>query len=287
MAKQRTSKGLADRLKVEGPIAVAEHPVDTFSGDTSQNLVHVPLAAIHPNPDQPRKHFDEEKLEELASSIRSKGVLQPIIVKRLDKESFLLVAGERRYRASLIAQLEKIPALITTDDEKEIALIENLQREDLQPLEEAEALAALAEQASYTHEQLAAVVGKSRVTVTELLSLNDLPEEVKNDCRAGQPATKTHLLQVLREKSADGQLALWESIKTGQFSTKRIRREKQEEDEKKKPKKVVKKFEVEDLGAVITVQFNRGRVTNEEVWRALSEAAKEQKKSVKTTTSKQ
>jgi ParB family transcriptional regulator, chromosome partitioning protein len=272
-----SSKGLAERLTVEKPMAFDDHPLDMFAGD-SQNLVNIPLSAITPNPDQPRKHFDKQKLKELAESIRSKGVLQPIIVKRIDLERFLLVAGERRYRASQLAKLEKIPALITTDDEQEIALIENLQREDLKPLEEAEGLKVLAERSGYTHVQLAAVIGKSRVTVTELLSLNDLPEQIKEECRATDIATKTHLLQVLREKSEPKQLALWDSIKTGDFSTKRIRRER--DDSAPKPKPLQKKFEVEDPPALVTVRFQKSRATNEEILRALTEAAKEQRKLV-------
>ncbi|RKX25617.1 MAG: hypothetical protein DRP46_11760 [Candidatus Zixiibacteriota bacterium] len=277
MPKQ-TSKGLAERLTSEAPLAVMDHPVDTFTGDTN-NLINIPLEVIHPNPDQPRKHFDEERLQELADSVRAKGVLQPIIVKRIDAESFLLVAGERRYRASLMAGLEKIPAVITTDDEQEIALIENLQREDLNPIEEAEGLKALAERSGYTHEQLATIVGKSRVTITELLSLNELPEQIKEECRATDIATKTHLLQVLREKDEARQLSLWDGIKEGKFSTKQIRRDKKSLVLKKK--KVTKKFEIEEPAAIVTVQFQKARVTEEQVWTALKEAMKLQKKQMR------
>ena len=277
MPKQ-TSKGLAERLTSEAPLAVMDHPVDTFTGDTN-NLINIPLEVIHPNPDQPRKHFDEERLQELADSVRAKGVLQPIIVKRIDAESFLLVAGERRYRASLMAGLEKIPAVITTDDEQEIALIENLQREDLNPIEEAEGLKALAERSGYTHEQLATIVGKSRVTITELLSLNELPEQIKEECRATDIATKTHLLQVLREKDEARQLSLWDGIKEGKFSTKQIRRDKKSLVLKKK--KVTKKFEIEKPAAIVTVQFQKARVTEEQVWTALKEAMKLQKKQMR------
>jgi len=277
MPKQ-TSKGLAERLSSEAPVAVIEHPVDTFTGDT-HNLMNLPLEAIHPNPDQPRKHFDQERLEELADSIRAKGVLQPIIVKRLDAESFLLVAGERRYRASLMAGLEKIPAVITTDDEQEIALIENLQREDLNPIEEAEGLKALADRANYTHEQLAGIVGKSRVTITELLSLNDLPDQVKEECRSTDIATKTHLLQVLREKDTQRQLSLWDGIKEGKFSTKQIRREKRSLTVKSK--QFSRKFELEKPAALVTVQFKKARVTEDQIWVALKEAVKLQKKQMR------
>ena len=274
MPKQ-TSKGLAERLHAEAPLAVLEHPVDTFTAD-SQNLVNVPLAMITPNPDQPRKHFDPERLGELAESIKSKGVLQPIIVKRLDSESFLLVAGERRYRASLMAGLEKVPAIISTDNVQEIALIENLQRENLNPLEEAEGLKQLAEAAGYTHQQLAQIIGKSRVTVTELLSLNELPDQIKEECRATDSASKTHLLQVLREPELEAQLSLWEGIKTGQFSTKQIRRDKAAVNPKKKPFSV--KFPIDRLEATVSVKFKNHDVAPEDVLKALREATKSQRK---------
>jgi len=279
---KRTSKGLADRLKVEqGGVAVAtRHPVDFMTADEAGTLLKIPLQAIEPNPDQPRKHFDEKSLEELAASIRIQGVLQPIVVKRRG-EAFLLVAGERRYRAALLAELTELPAVLTDGDEQEIALIENLQRENLKPLEEAEALSALLEDRGYTQEQLAGIVGKSRVTITETLALVDLPEEIKGECRTSDIARKSQLLQVAREKDPERQLSLWEGIKNGTITVKRARKvRKGEEDEKPKPKKVVKSFDVEDPTAKITVRFDKGRVTNEEVWRALDTAAKEAKKAL-------
>lgn len=277
--KQRTSKGLADRLRVEGATALADPAVvDAMTGDEAGKFLRIPLEAIHPNPDQPRKHFDQERLEELAESIKARGVLQPLIVKRLDGDSFLLVAGERRYRASHLAGLEIVPAILTGDDVQEIALIENLQREDLNPLEEAQALLELQKERGYTQERLSAIVGKSRVSVTEILSLNALPDEIKEECRTSDIAKKSQLLQVVREKDPARQLSLWESIKTGTVTVKDARKQRKKKTQQGRPKLAKKTFEVEDLGAQITVTFHKSRATREEYIKALQAATREAKR---------
>ena len=117
-------------------------------------IVEIDLHDLHPNPDQPRKTFSEESLIELAASIERHGLIQPITVKRLDSGTYLLVAGERRFRAFERLGRPTIPAIVTTGDAEEIALIENIQREDLNPLEEAEALARMMDRHRYTQEQL-------------------------------------------------------------------------------------------------------------------------------------
>ena len=131
---------------------------------------------------QPRKDIDPEKLQELADSIKVQGVIQPIVVRQLGQDQYEIVAGERRWRASQLAGLHDIPVVIADIDDKTamaIALIENIQREDLNPLEESEALRRLLEEFSMTHLQIAEAVGKSRTTVTNLLRLNDLHPDVK------------------------------------------------------------------------------------------------------------
>lgn len=153
-----------------------------------EEVLSIPVDAIRPNPHQPRREFPAEKLEELAASIREKGVLQPITVRRREG-AFELVAGERRWRAARIAGLREIPAILRdlTDREvREIALIENLQREDLNPVEEAEAYEALMEDFGLTQEEVARAVGKGRPTVTNRLRLLRLPEEVRELVAAGR-----------------------------------------------------------------------------------------------------
>lgn len=142
----------------------------------------IPIAQIAPNADQPRKKFNTETIEELAGSIREKGVLQPIIVKKKKDGRFEIVCGERRFRAAALCGLTEVPAIIkdvADEDFLEWALIENIQREDLNPIEEAEAYQRLVEERMISQEEVAKRVGKNRVTVTNTLRLLRLPEEVK------------------------------------------------------------------------------------------------------------
>lgn len=145
-------------------------------------LQKLPVEFLQPGKYQPRKDMSPEALEELASSIRSQGVIQPIVVRQLAEESYEIIAGERRWRASQLAQLDIVPCLIKdVPDEAAvaIALIENIQREDLNAMEEAQALDRLMVEFALTHQQVAEAVGKSRTTVTNLLRLNNLNDEVK------------------------------------------------------------------------------------------------------------
>lgn len=149
----------------------------------------LPLNEIIPNKDQPRKTFDEGALEELADSIRQHGVLQPLLVRPLPAGGYQLVAGERRWRASRMAQLKEVPVVIkelTDTQTMEIAIIENLQREDLNPIEEAEGLQALIDRCGFTQEEVATSVGKSRPAIANSLRLLKLPQEVRDMTRNGE-----------------------------------------------------------------------------------------------------
>jgi ParB family chromosome partitioning protein len=190
-------------------------------------LTLVPLADVRPNPDQPRKHFDEDKLAELAASIRTHGVLQPIVVRRADA-GFELLAGERRYRAAQIAGIDRLPALVReVEDPLEVALIENLQREDLSPLEEAEALATLIARHGYSHQAIAELLGKSRPYVSNTLALTRLPEVVKADLqREGPAVSRELLLGVAREEDPEAALVLWRRLRLELLSVRRFRAEK-------------------------------------------------------------
>ena len=151
-------------------------------------LAMLPIARIEPHPEQPRRYFDEAALEELAASIAARGVIQPVIVRPLGEGRYQLVAGERRWRAAQKAQLHEIPALIRDLSEREVmalALIENLQREDLNPIEEARAYHRLAEQEGLTQAEIARMVDKSRSHVANLQRLLALPEEVIGLVEAG------------------------------------------------------------------------------------------------------
>jgi ParB family chromosome partitioning protein len=150
--------------------------------ETGEEVIHVDIDRIFPGQQQPRKKFKDEPLKELAGSIKERGVLQPIIVSRVGDGTFSIVTGERRWRAAALAGLKKIPALVknvASKDSLEIALIENIQREDLNPVETAEAFNRLIVEFNLTQEDLSRKVGKDRATVANYLRLLKLPQEVK------------------------------------------------------------------------------------------------------------
>nr|WP_208408587.1 ParB/RepB/Spo0J family partition protein [Sphingomonas vulcanisoli] len=168
----RGLSSLLGEVKREEPIAGA---------GASEGVRMLAVAAIFPNPDQPRRHFDESALDELAASVKARGLIQPIVVRPSGK-GFEIVAGERRWRAAQRAQLHQIPALIRTLDDGEmleLAIIENIQREDLNAIEEAESYQRLAKTYGHSQEALAKLVGKSRSHVANLLRLLDLPPAVR------------------------------------------------------------------------------------------------------------
>ena len=159
------------------------------TGDRSSALLEIPVGAIEPNPHQPRRNFDEEALASLTSSIRELGVLQPILVRRIGDDRFELIAGERRWRSARRAGLATIPAVVRDSSELaslEAALVENLHREDLNPLEEAAAYQQLIEDFGLTHEQLSARIGRSRAAITNTLRLFQLPPPVQKLVGEGQ-----------------------------------------------------------------------------------------------------
>ncbi len=190
-------------------------------------LTLVSVKDVRANPDQPRKYFDDEKLAELAASIKAHGLLQPIVVRRADS-GFELLAGERRFRAAQLAGMDRLPALIReVEDPLEVALIENLQREDLSPLEEAEALATIIARHGYSHRTVAELLGKSRPYVSNTLALTRLPEAVKSDLhRDRSPVSRELLISVAREEDPDAALALWRRVKLDALSVRTFRAEK-------------------------------------------------------------
>ena len=152
---------------------------ESVSGE--DKISNLKISLVDPKRDQPRKYFDKEALEQLAESISENGLLQPILVREYGEGRYQIIAGERRFRASKIAGLSEIPAIVIEKDDKkaaEIALVENIQREDLNPLEEALAYKALAEEYDMTQEELSKKVGKSRSAIANTVRLLDLPDEV-------------------------------------------------------------------------------------------------------------
>lgn len=166
--------------------------IPVYKGHNNNTLRNIPLTSIKPNPNQPRKNINEDKLAELAASIKEHGVIQPIVVRQLEDQEYQLVAGERRWRACKTLSLETIPAVVaeyTDHVSTEVALIENLQREDLNPLEEATAYQSLINEFGLTQEEVAQRVGKSRSLVANMLRLLALPRDVLKLLSQGEIST--------------------------------------------------------------------------------------------------
>ena len=170
---------------------------------------------IHPNPEQPRTEFGD--LSELTASIAEKGVLEPLLVLPKGGGTYMIIAGERRWRASQLAGLTEVPCIEVQTDEQgvaEIALIENLQRKDLNIWEEADGLKALGEKFGYTQEQIAQKISKSRTTVTELMTIAGLPPEIRERCREKSINAKSTLLEIARQFDDEAMLKLVNSFGT-------------------------------------------------------------------------
>ncbi|MFT4300786.1 MAG: ParB/RepB/Spo0J family partition protein [Desulfovibrio sp.] len=178
-------KGLGRGLDALFGGSEPQQPEETTTASST-----LPLSSLKPNPGQPRRHFDEEALRELAASIKSQGIIQPLLVRPLpEDDTYQIVAGERRWRAAQMAGLKQVPVYIRQLTDKEVmaaALIENLQREDLNPIEEAEALQALREALDLTQEELASRLGKSRPAVANALRLLQLSTAARGDLQAGR-----------------------------------------------------------------------------------------------------
>jgi ParB family chromosome partitioning protein len=177
-------------------------------------LYDLPIIDLKPDPNQPRKSIDPQALEELVASIQTHGIIQPLLF-RVDAESpyLILVAGERRFKAAQLAGLLTVPGIFVEGNPSEIALVENLLRQDLTAIEEAEALQRLKEQQQYTDEQLSGVIGKARTTISDIMLINRLPLEIRDECRGDQKISKNVLIEIARKKQVRGMQTAYEKYK--------------------------------------------------------------------------
>lgn len=192
--------------------------------DELEELRQIPLELIVPNPRQPRSGFDDETLVALADSIRARGVLQPVLVRPLPGGRFELIAGERRWRAAQLAELDTIPAMVRHHDDPaslEVALIENMAREDLNPVEEARACAALIEELGLTREEVGLRVGRSRVAISNLIRLLDLPDEALELIEAGD-LTEGHGRALLLAEDHAERRSLARAAAAGRWSVREL-----------------------------------------------------------------
>ena len=256
------------------------HYVETltsFSGASVGRMI--PIDKIRPNPEQPRKALGD--LRELTDSVREKGVLEPLLVRYITREdTYYIISGERRYHASKAAGLHELPCIEKIADDAEtleLGLIENLQRKDLTPFEEADGLCRLQEQFDYTQDDIARKIGRARSSVTETMSLRVIPEGVRKACLENGIISKSLLLQVSRQPSEKKMQEMVHRIAQGHLTRDEARRaRKQEEGEAEhRPQPFVFDYQAADGSCRVRVQFRKSHVSREELAAALRAALRE------------
>jgi ParB family chromosome partitioning protein len=246
---------------------------DPLANDTAR-LAQVRIFDIERDPKQPRK--DLGNLEDLKTSIREHGVLQPVIVSPLDERRYLLIAGERRLTAVSQLGLGTIPALIRSvqDHQRlELQLIENLHRKDLSPFEEAQGYQRLINEFNLTQDRVAQQFGKSIASINQTLRILDLPEEIRDNFQTSENISKSVLLEIAKQPSAEQQLALWQQAQRGHLTVKSARAQKVRASTQKVPPS---SYRINTTHATVTVQFHSGARGQASVISALREALKVQ-----------
>jgi len=247
-----------------------EHYVDALTSTAGAPLGRlVPIEQVDPNPDQPRQVMGD--LSELMASIAEKGIIEPLIVRQRGSR-FQIIAGERRYQAAVQIGLREVPVVLREADDDEVvelALVENLQRKDLSPFEEAEALHALVTRAHYTHEQLARKLGKSRTAITETLSLAQMPDEVRQLCRLADISSKSLLVQIVRQSDSQKMIALVERLSRDGAVTRQQAREVVAKPKVGRPRNFTFSFRPPTKDFSLQLRFRKSQVEREEVISAL------------------
>ena len=248
------------------------HYVDALAASSGAPIGRlVPIEQLDPNPDQPRQVMGD--LSELMASIAEKGIIEPLIVRqRADR--FQIIAGERRYQAAAQVGLREVPVIIRDVDDGElieIALIENIQRKDLTPFEEAEAIQSLGETFNYTHEELARRLGKSRTSITESLALNSMSDEVKSLCRLAEITSKSVLVQVARQPDEAAMLKFVEQITLAGGITRAEARKVAATPSRGRPKSYVFKYAAPSKAFKLQLNFRKAKVGKSELIKALED----------------
>ncbi len=234
MAAKKTGLGRGLDALLGGNLKAAAAPADL----SKEGLTRLPITKLQPGKYQPRRDMKTEKLAELADSIRAQGVIQPIVVRDIGAGKFEIIAGERRWRAAQMAELRDVPVVVREVDDRAViamALIENIQREDLNPLEEATSLHRLIDEFDLTHQQAAEAVGRSRAAVSNLLRLLELPEAIRKLVEAGQ-LEMGHARALLTLPAALA-IALAQTAAAEQLSVREVERRAQQAGKTKPPAK--------------------------------------------------
>ncbi len=257
--------GLPVTLKMRHDAHYVES-LTSYSGAAVGRMI--PVDKIRPNPEQPRKALGD--LRELTDSIKEKGVLEPLLVRFVPREdAYYIISGERRYHAAHGAGLRELPCIEKIADDAEtleLALIENLQRKDLTPFEEAEGLHRLAAQFDYTHDDIARKIGKARSSVTETLSLRNIPDGVRRRCLEKGLVSKSLLLQVARQPNERKMLEAVHRIAQGGLTRDEARRERRDDRiSGPRPQPFIFNFQPENEAFRLRIQFRKSYVSREEL----------------------
>lgn len=267
-----TKRGLPTTLKISHD----RHYVEELSAGRGTPIGRmIPIERLEPNPKQPRVEFGD--LTELIASVREKGVLEPLLVRPSEVGGrFMIISGERRFRAAREVGLRELPCIEMDVDDRavaEIALIENLQRKDLTPFEEAEGLMVLIDRFGYTHEEVARKIGKSRSSVTESLSIAGLPNEVKEECRRADIYSKSLLLQVVRQPNVESMKGFVKRILEQGFNRDDARRARvQKQKKQSRPQPYVFRYIPPGKEFTLEIRFRRSQVGADDLQGALRQA---------------
>ena len=261
--------GLPVTLKMRHDAHYVES-LTSYSGAAVGRMI--PVDQIRPNPEQPRKALGD--LRELSDSIREKGVLEPLLVRFVPREDcYYIISGERRYHASRAAGLREVPCIEKMADDAEtleIALIENMQRKDLTPFEEADGLHQLATRFEYTHDDVAKKIGRARSSVSETLTLRNIPEALRKKCIEAGITAKGMLLQIAKQPTEKKMAEMLARILQGGLSREEARRERIDEQEApRKPQPFIFHYEPEDDAFRFRLQFKKSHVSRDELIRTL------------------
>ena len=237
---------------------------------------YIQIEDIETNPDQPRTNVGD--LSELKESIEARGVLEPLLVRPVSGGRYRIIAGERRFRAAMEAGLAEVPCIeldVPDADVLEIALIENLHRKDLHPFEEAEGFAGLAERHGYTQARIAQAIGKSRVSVTEAMSLLDIPEDLRDECRRADIDAKSVLLEIARLKDPEKMRDAVRAIARGSTRDDLRAQKKDEAPSSRRPKRYAFVYKPKGGPYKLALSFAKSRVEKSELIHALREVIKQ------------
>ncbi len=267
-----SKRGLPDTLRMRHDA----HYVETLAAGAATPVGRmVPIDQVDPNPDQPRQAMGD--LSELIASVAEKGIIEPLVVRQRGPR-YQIIAGERRYHAAVQSGLHELPVVVRDVDDTEmleLALVENIQRKDLTPFEESEALQSLAQRCGYTHEDLAKRLGKSRTSITESLALHGMPPEVRKVCRLAGIHNKSILLQVVRQGDPQKMLALLEKIASqGGVTREQVRKDVQKA-KAGRPRAYTFNFKPSNKAYNLRLSFNKKSASKDDIIAALESILEE------------